>query len=172
MLQPLRAVDHPRISAQRPAGNERLQRYGKVLKLKRKRPAGGVTVKGNGQSVVVVRRENKGAGVLHAQVQLHISSLGVGQPVICRHVFHPSLAAVVDGKDAAVRDIAALKAAHVEVVEAEHHAGKHLVDGHGAVSGLVAELPDGAAVALRQQYGSLLFKLHRSHFAPPPFYFG
>ena len=51
----------------------------------------------------------------------------------------------------------------MKVVEAEYHAGEYLIGGHGAVAGLVAELPDRAAVALRQQYGPLLFKHRAAH---------
>ena len=52
-------------------------------------------------------------------------------------------------------------ALHVEVVEAQQHPGEHLVGRHGAVAGVVAELPDGAAVALGQEHGPLVFKHRR-----------
>ena len=40
---------------------------------------------------------------------------------------------------------------HVKIVKAEHNARKHIVGSHGAVSGLIAKLPYGAAVAVCQQ---------------------
>ena len=109
-----------------------------------------IPVKGDGQPVVVVGWENKGSGMLKPQVLLHISCCGIRQHIAAGGILHPTLPAVIDGKQSAVRYIAAFKPFHMKIVEAEHHPRKYLVGGHGAVAGFVAELPDRAAIALRQ----------------------
>ena len=59
--------------------------------------------------------------------------------------------AVVDGKQRPTGHIGAVVPGHVEVVEAEHNAGEHIIDGHGPFAALVLELPHGAAVLLGQK---------------------
>ena len=106
--------------------------------------------------------------MLQAKVQLHVSGFRIGQQASPRCVFHPPLAAVVDGKEPPVRHVAALEAAHVEVVKAEDYAGKDIVGCHGPVAGHVAKLPDGAAVALRQQARPLVLEECRFHLRYAP----
>ena len=148
-------MDHPGAGPQLPAGDDGLRRHREVPDLLGQGTLHDVPVKGDGKAVVMVGGKDKGPGVLLAEVQLHIPRRRVGQAVIPRGVLHPPLPAVVDGQQPPVRHVAALKVLHVEVVEAQHHAGEDLVGGHGPLPGLVAKLPDRAAAALRQQHGAL-----------------
>ena len=90
-----------------------------------------------------------------AQIQLHVTGLRIGHPVIARQILHASLPAVVNGQQTAVGHIGGLIALHVEIVESQHHTGEHLIGRYRPVARFVAELPDGAAVALYQQCGAL-----------------
>ena len=108
--------------------------------------------------MVVTGREEEGSGVDQPEVQLHVPRLGIGQTVAHGGIFHPPLPAVVDGQHSPPGDKAAFKAAHVKIVEAEHHAGEDLVDGHGPFAAAAVELPHRAAVALGQQKGPLICK--------------
>ena len=96
--------------------------------------------------------------MLLPEIKLHVARGRVAYHAVPGVKFHPPLTAVVNGENAPVRDVRALVALHVEVVEAEHNARKYLVSRHRAVPGLVAELPHGAAAALCQQYRALIFK--------------
>ena len=101
--------------------------------------------------MVKAGREAEHAGVLPPQVQLHVPGPGVGHGVFSGGVFHAPLPAVVDGKQRPPGHIGAFVPGHVEVVEAEHNAGEHIIDGHGPFAALVLELPHGAAVLLGQK---------------------
>lgn len=101
--------------------------------------------------MVMAGREPEHPGVLLSEIQLHISGPGVGHGVFSGGVFHAPLPAVVDSKQRPSGHIVTFRIGHVKVVEAEHDAGEHIVDGHGPFAALVLELPHGAAVLLGQK---------------------
>ena len=111
----------------------------------------------------MVGGEDKGAGMLLPKVQLDIPRRRIGQHIAARGVFHAALPAVVNGKQASIRHIAALKLRHVEVVKAEYGSREYFIGGHGALAGLIAELPDGAAVTMGQQNGTRIVSVLWSH---------
>ena len=152
-------MQHSGISPQLPALHDALRRGGKIANLLRQRFSHHVQIKRHRQPVIVAGRKDECARVCLPQIQLHIPRRRVSHPVVIRCVFHASLAAMVDGQQAAVRHIAALVMLHVEIIEAEHRARKDFVGGHRAVAGFVAKLPDRTAVALRQQRRALILKL-------------
>ena len=80
VFQRVCAVEHPRTGAQRPAGNDRLRRYGEILERLRQSAAGDVAVEGDGQAVVMVGREAECPRVPQAQVQLYVAGLAAELP--------------------------------------------------------------------------------------------
>ena len=96
-------------------------------------------------------REAEHAGVLPPEIQLHVSGPGIGHGVFPGGVFHAPFPAVVDGKQRPSGHIVTFIIGYVKVVEAEHNAGEHIIDGHGPFAALVLELPHGAAVLLGQK---------------------
>ena len=65
---------------------------------------------------------------------------------------------MVNGKDPVIRHKAAVVVFHMKIIKTEHNARTYIVCGHGSVAGIVAELPHGAAIALRKQDRSFLLK--------------
>ena len=73
-------MEHPRTGGQRPAGDDRLRRYGEILERLRQSAAGDVAVEGDGQAVVMVGREAECPRVPQAQVQLYVAGLAAELP--------------------------------------------------------------------------------------------
>ena len=151
MLHNVHSVDDPGIVAQLPAPDDVRGRHRKIPDLSGRGGAYRVQIKGHRQPVVMTGGEMKVSGVVPAKIQLHIPGACVGHGIGPGGVFHSPLPAVVYGKQRSAGHIGAFVVRYVKVVEAEHNAGKHIVNGHGPVAALVSELPNGAAVILRQQ---------------------
>ena len=99
------------------------------------------------------------AGVLLSQIQLHVSGACVGHGIGSGGVFYTSLPAVIDGKKRPAGHIGAFVVRHMKIVEAEHDAGKYIIDGHRPVAAFVSKLPHGAAVVSGEKPSALLGKL-------------
>ena len=125
MLHDIHAVDRSGIVAQLPAGDDAVRVCREVPDLAGQRVPDDIQVHGHGQPVVVAGGKAENAGVLFPQVQLHVPRADVGHGVFAGGVFHAPLPAVVHREQAAAGHIAALVLRHVEIVEAEHDAGKH-----------------------------------------------
>ena len=167
MLRSLRAVYHPGSVRQGPALQQLFRRHREILHLLRQGAGGNIQVKAHRQPVVMAGGKGEYPRVLPAQIQLHVAGGCVAHQIVPHRVLHPPLPAVVDGQHPALGDKAAIIALHVKIVEAEHHTGEYLVDGHCPVPRFIAELPDPAILAVRQQAGSLplkhLLRVHIHH---------
>ena len=86
--------------------------------------------------------EDKISCMVPPSVKLHVACRRIADHTVPCIIFHPALAAVVDGEDLPVRYKAAVIVLHMKIIEAEHYAGKYRIDSHGPFTGLIVKLPD------------------------------
>ena len=169
LLGQLPAVEHPGIPSQLEFFQQGGGGHRKILHLLGQRGFGKVEIQPHGDAMVVAGREHEPPLMGQAAVQFQIPRFAVGQRIFRGQVLHPAFPAVIEDKQLLPGGKAGIEGCHVEVVETQHGTREQLIGGHGAVAGLIAELPDAAAAALCQQHGTLLHELGLCDHGSPPF---